>query len=433
MKRIQLLLCYIVAIFMLSANAAWAQYVKVTAKNGAVSWIPITLSISGSNIEISPNAISKGTGGSIDLSQVWFRTGGNGTRYNVTSIGAEAFSNCIGLTSVTIPSSVRTIKESAFSGCTGLTSIEIPYSVVSIGNSAFVGCTGLTKVIARDITAWCNISFGTANANPLYYASHIYSNENTEITDLIILSSARKIGDYAFMNCIGLTSLIIPSSVSSIGNQAFMNCSRLSSIKISYGVTSIGQQAFAYCSGLSSIEFPASVRSIGFGAFYNCRGLTSVTSSITNVFATGSQAFYGCSNAILYVPAASLTKYQNTTDWKSFRTIIPYSPMLFSCNNKGKVLVNGKEELTNVYKKINIYDGLDNTFVFLPNENCQVRQVLIDGQDVMGSMVNNQLTVTLHGGSKMLVMFNQRGYDVNGDGNVNISDVVTLVNMILGQ
>ena len=77
--------------------------------------------------------------------------------------------------------------------------------------------------------------------------------------------------------------------------------------------------------------------------------------------------------------------------------------MLFSCNNKGKVLVNGKEELTNVYKKININDGLDNTFVFQPNENCQVRQVLIDGQDVMGSMVNNQLTVTLHGGSKMLV------------------------------
>lgn len=127
-----------------------------------------------------------------------------------------------------------------YAGCTGLTSIEIPNSVVSIGNSAFDGCIGLTKVIARDITAWCNISFGTANANPLYYASHIYSNENTEITDLIILSSARKIGDYAFMNCIGLTSLIIPSSVSSIGNQAFMNCSRLSSIKISYGVTSIG-------------------------------------------------------------------------------------------------------------------------------------------------------------------------------------------------
>lgn len=433
MKRIQLLICYIVAIFMLSANAAWAQYVKVTAKNGSVSWIRITLSSSSSGYEVSPNAISKGTGGSIDLSQVWSISGGRGIYYQVTSIGAEAFSNCVGLTSVTIPSSVRTIKESAFSGCTGLTSIEIPYSVVSIGNSAFSGCTGLTKVIARDITAWCNISFQSANANPLYYASHIYSNENTEITNLIIPSSARKIGDYAFMNCIGLTFAFIPSSVSSIGNQAFQNCSGLSSIKIANGVTSIGIQAFAHCSGLSSIEFPASVRSIGRGAFYGCSGLTSVTSSITNVFATGSLAFDGCNNATLYVPAASLNKYKTTVDWNRFKTIIPYSPMLFSCNNKGKVLVNGKEELTNVYKKINIYDGLDNTFVFQPDDDYELRQVLIDGQDAMGSIVNNQLTVALHGGSKMIVMFNQRGYDVNGDRRVDISDVVTLVNMILGQ
>lgn len=117
MKRILLLLCYIVAIFMLSANAAWAQYVKVTAKNGSVSWIRITLSSSSSGYEIYSNAINKDTGGSIDLGQVWTLSGGRGTHYNVTSIGAEAFINCIGLTSVTIPSSVRTIKTSAFSGC----------------------------------------------------------------------------------------------------------------------------------------------------------------------------------------------------------------------------------------------------------------------------------------------------------------------------
>ena len=84
-------------------------------------------------------------------------------------------------------------------------------------------------------------------------------------------------------------------------------------------------------------------------------------------------------------------------------------------------------------KKINIYDGLDNTFVFQPDDDYELRQVLIDGQDAMGSIVNNQLTVALHGGSKMIVMFNQRGYDVNGDRRVDISDVVTLVNMILGQ
>lgn len=59
--------------------------------------------------------------------------------------------------------------------------------------------------------------------------------------------------------------------------------------------------------------------------------------------------------------------------------------------------------------------------------------MLIDGKDVMYSVINDQLTVTLQGGSKMIVMFNQRGFDVNGDRKVDISDVVKLVNIILGQ
>lgn len=65
----------------------------------------------------------------------------NTKTYNVTSIYYDAFRNCSGLTSVTIPNSVTSIGISAFHGCTGLTSITIPESVTSIGSSAFSGCT----------------------------------------------------------------------------------------------------------------------------------------------------------------------------------------------------------------------------------------------------------------------------------------------------
>ncbi|MCI6034979.1 MAG: leucine-rich repeat domain-containing protein, partial [Firmicutes bacterium] len=44
----------------------------------------------------------------------------------VTSIGGMAFSDCRGLTSITIPEGVTSIGYSAFSGCSGLTSITIP-------------------------------------------------------------------------------------------------------------------------------------------------------------------------------------------------------------------------------------------------------------------------------------------------------------------
>lgn len=61
----------------------------------------------------------------------------NGKEYPVTSIGDNAFWNCTGLTSVTIPSLVTSIGDWAFWGCDGLTSITIPESVTSIGEAVF--------------------------------------------------------------------------------------------------------------------------------------------------------------------------------------------------------------------------------------------------------------------------------------------------------
>ena len=58
-----------------------------------------------------------------------------------------AFENCSGLTSVTIPNSVKSIGTGVFEGCSGLTSVTIPNSVTCIGHSTFGGCSGITHTI----------------------------------------------------------------------------------------------------------------------------------------------------------------------------------------------------------------------------------------------------------------------------------------------
>lgn len=66
----------------------------------------------------------------------------------ITEIGDYAFSNCQGITSVTIPHSIKRIGAKAFYNCKGLTTIDIPNSVTNISADAFDECNPHVAEIA---------------------------------------------------------------------------------------------------------------------------------------------------------------------------------------------------------------------------------------------------------------------------------------------
>ena len=175
---------------------------------------------------------------------------------SVTSIGDCAFSSCYSLSEIVIPSSVTSIGDWAFYDCNSLSEIVIPSSVTSIGDSAFAGCRSLSEiVIPSSVTSIGDRAFSSCNS----------------LSEIVIPSSVTSIGDRAFSSCNSLSEIVIPSSVTSIGDWAFSGCRSLSEIVIPSSVTSIGDWAFSFCSSLSEIVIPSSVTSIGKGAFYDCK------------------------------------------------------------------------------------------------------------------------------------------------------------------
>lgn len=193
---------------------------------------------------------------------------------SLKSIGEEAFSKCLKLTTIHFPEGIDSIAPRAFyqSGVSG--EFNIPLSLRIIGRQAFAR-TNISKVIINsNVLATKHSSIYTVGGNSVFA-------DCEELTEVVVKDGCTML-ELGFQDCTSLTNVLLPQSLrhigfhsESTGNYIFNYCSALSSIKLPDNLIFIGYNAFSRTS-LKSLKLPKSVQTLSTFAFSNCAFLETV-------------------------------------------------------------------------------------------------------------------------------------------------------------
>ena len=240
----------------------------------------------------------------------------------IIGIEAGAFSNCTGVTAVSIPATVNTIGE-WYEGNTAPASIHVNFTG-SAAQWADIQMSQTTRdYLEQDLTVDPSVTIGqyrvVLRSDVTGDEYSIVSCDDT-VTGSVVLPAelngipVTKLESSIFAENPGaVTGVTIPASITKIEPGVFLLCSNIETITVDannttycgvnncvidktypsskvlvagcknsvipadFNIREIGQQAFVTCSGLTEIVVPAGVNRIASGAFLGCTGLSDVT------------------------------------------------------------------------------------------------------------------------------------------------------------
>lgn len=128
----------------------------------------------------------------------------------VTSIGQEAFRGS-SIRSCVVPNCVKDIASFAWADCRNLEEISLPYFVHDIGNYAFENCTSLRRVVLPKGLSWVRDWFQGCTA----------------LEEVVIPYGVDSIAGYAFAHCNALQPITVPETVTQLGSETFAGCTSM--------------------------------------------------------------------------------------------------------------------------------------------------------------------------------------------------------------
>ena len=217
----------------------------------------------------------------------------------VKTIDDSALYGSAAVTSLTLPEGLESIGVMGL-GCISVSSIHIPSSVKSIGESFMVFAENLKE-----------ITLGEGNANFAMSNGMLLTKDMTELV---------------LMPCIH-DNYQIPESVTTLRG-ASASCLQTTSFVIPDGVKTLKQLVCAFSEMLETVVIGSGVENWGEGAFRFCESIKSIYLRSENVVTPTSgdhfeEALYD--TATLYVPTGTKGLYQGDPYWGQFKNIVEFS------------------------------------------------------------------------------------------------------------
>ena len=258
----------------------------------------------------------------------------------------------------------------------------------------------------------------------------------SSLKSITLPPSVQTIEERAFQACRSLERLTFSDNtqIEELPKLALAASYKLKSINLPASIKTIGDMCFYYCESLESIEMPQSLVSIGEKAFYECSSLKDVqlNEELTSI---GDMAFYYCYKLKKIVFPQSL-QHLGSNSFLSHYAYLGLQDIYV--NWKENLLTGTGDEIDTSFTDAKLHVPIGTKALYestLPwSKFSNIIEEVRPSGDVNGDgEVNVGDIVTVCNVMAGISTIDSQLADVNGDGEVNVGDIVTICNIMAGK
>ncbi len=317
------------------------------------------------------------------------------------------FNNCSVAGETIVPSTLKKvtilsgteIPDNYFSGSGNIETYALPEGITSIGIRAFYSSASIKKIICNDENK--DLTFSELFKDVEYIGMEAFrEDKNLEIGELVFGNKLDSIGSGAFIRCGTITSVVIPESTTVIEPTVFYECGNIKTAVIKANVTDniMGAGMFCGCDLLEELTLP------NFNDFYyNAEWRGNGVQEKNNVF---SMLFNDCSikgenripstlKKLTILSGENMPK--NCLDGFKLKTLVLPSELKFADSN-------ATQDIKDTYEEV-IYKGTEEEWANV---------VIEDPNDPLRGPITFSPEEWKTG-------------DANGDGDIDMSDIVLIM------